>query len=347
MSLFTDPALLRAALVLAIAAGAGSLAGWVFGRVIREIAHRRYQRLLSPLYQSCHRPLTFVLLLDALYLSLPLTGLPDERLRGLRHGLMIAVVVAGAWLLVKLLYVVEDVLFRRLPGDPEDRRRVRRARTQLSVVRRLTAATVTLVAAAVILMTFGPLRNLGTSLLTSAGVVGVIIGLAARDTIGNAVAGLQLAFADTVHVDDVVVVEGEWGRIDEVKLTHVVVRLWDERRLILPTTFFTTKQFQNWTRNEARVVGDVTMHLDHTADVSALRSEARRIVEASPLWDRTEWVVQVIDLTATSMVVQVLASAADGPSAWNLRCELREKLIGFVRDQHPQWLPRTRAEVHP
>lgn len=142
-----------------------------------------------------------------------------------------------------------------------------------------------------------------------------------------------------------VVVEGEWGRVEEIKLTHVIVRLWDERRLVLPTTYFTDMPFQNWTRNEARVLATVTLHLDYSASADELRTEAHRIVEASPLWDRRDWVLQVTDTTESSMVVRVLASAADGPSAWDLRCELLEGLIRFSQVRHRQWLPRTRVEL--
>ena len=174
-----------------------------------------------------------------------------------------------------------------------------------------------------------------------------MIGLSARTALGNAFAGIQVAFADGLHVGDVLVVDGEWGRVEEVKLTNVVIRLWDERMLILPTTYFTERPFQNWTRNESRVVGKIQIHVDHTADLDDLRREARRLVESSPLWDRGQWVLQMVDATHQTVVIQVQASAADGASAWDLRCDLREGLIRYLRDQHPQWLPRTRSQYQP
>lgn len=137
------------------------------------------------------------------------------------------------------------------------------------------------------------------------------------------------------------------ARVEEVALTHVVVRLWDQRRLIVPTTYFTSNTFQHWTRHEARVLGEVTLHVDYTAELDELRTHARRLVEGSPLWDRVEWVLQVVDATPATVVVQVLASATDGPSAWDLRCHLREELIKYIRDNHPQWLPRTRGQYQP
>jgi small-conductance mechanosensitive channel len=257
-----------------------------------------------------------------------------------RYGLQLALIAASAWLVVKILFVAEDALFLLLRIDVPDNRRARRLRTQIAIVRRLTAATVTVLALAAMFVTFTPLRTLGTSLLASAGVAGVIVGLAAQTTLTNVFAGLQLVFTDTLRYDDIVVVEGEWGRVEELTLTYVVIHLWDERRLVLPTTYFTKTPFQNWTRTEARVLGSVVLHLDYGAPVAELRKEAHRLVEASPLWDRRDWVLQVVDSTPLSMVVRVLASSADAPSSWDLRCEIREGLIEFLKTHHPEAFPR-------
>jgi small-conductance mechanosensitive channel len=223
-----------------------------------------------------------------------------------------------------------------------DNRRVRKVRTQITVVRRILVALLVLVAVAAVLMTFARLRAFGASLLASAGVAGIVGGLAAQSTLGNVFAGLQLAFTDALRFDDVVVVENEWGRVEELTLTYVVVRLWDERRLVLPTTYFTTKPFQNWTRTGSRVLGTAVLHLDYSAPVDALRAEAERVITASPHWDGLDWALQVVDTTETTMVVRVLASAVDADHAYDLRCELREKLLAYVTEQHPSALPRTR-----
>jgi small-conductance mechanosensitive channel len=204
---------------------------------------------------------------------------------------------------------------------------------------------VTIIAIASMFMTFSQLRTLGASLLASAGIVGVIAGLAAQTTLANVFAGMQLALTDSLRYDDVVVVEGEWGRIEEMTLTYVVVHLWDERRLVLPTTYFTKNPFENWTRNETRVIGAVLLHLDYRAPVEELRAEAQRVVEASDLWDRREWVLQVVDSTPWTMVVRVLASAPDAPSAWDLKCEIREKLIRYMKDNFPEYLPANDASA--
>ncbi|MFI6235868.1 mechanosensitive ion channel family protein [Micromonospora sp. NPDC050784] len=336
---------MRTALIVVATLAAAVVVDLISGVLVRRVAHGRYQWLLEPMRRACRRPAAAVLLVGALNYVLPLG--PAGWQGHLRHVVLVALVVSGAWLVIKALHVAEGVAFSRLRDDAVASRRVRRARTQIRPMRRLTVAVVTIVAIGLILITFRPVRLFGVSVLTSAGVVGALIGLSARTALGNAFAGVQVAFADGLHVGDVLVVDGEWGRVEEVKLTNVVIRLWDERMLILPTTYFTERPFQNWTRNESRVVGKVQIHVDHTADLTDLRREARRLVESSPLWDRDQWVLQMVDSTPQTVVVEVQASAADGASAWDLRCDLREGLICYLRDHHPQWLPRTRSQYQP
>jgi small-conductance mechanosensitive channel len=340
--------LMRAALLAGGAAVCAWLLGWLSAWLVELVSRRRYELLLAKLSHSCRRPWRVLLLVGAELIVLPHTAIPDPAQAAIRHGLVIALIAACAWLLVKALFVLEDAAFRLLPVDVPDNRRMRRARTQIGVLRRLTAVAVILVAAGSIMVTFQPLRAFGASLLASAGIVSVVAALAAHTTLGHLFAGLQLVFTDALRIDDVVVVENnEWGRIEELRLTYVVVRIWDERRLVLPTTYFTTTPFQNWTRNEARVLGSVTLYVDYTMPIMALREEARRIIEASPLWAGRDWVLQVVDTTEKTMVIRVLADAADGPSAFDLRCEIREQLIEFVRTQYPQCLPYNRISLPP
>ncbi|MET8090279.1 mechanosensitive ion channel domain-containing protein [Micromonospora sp. NPDC005220] len=336
---------MRTALIVVAVLGAAAVVDWVLGVLVRRLAHGRYTWMLEPLRLACRRPAAAFLLAGVLYYALPMGTAGWQR--SLRHAVVIALFASGAWLVIKALHVAESVAFSRLPDDPVANRRIRRARTQIRPVRRLTVAVITIVAIGLILITFRPVRLFGVSVLTSAGVVGALIGLSARTALGNAFAGVQVAFADGLNVGDVLVVDGEWGRVEEVKLTNVVIRLWDERMLVLPTTYFTERPFQNWTRNESRVVGKVEIHVDHTADLYDLRREARRLVESSPLWDGGQWVLQMIDSTPQTVVIQVQATAADGASAWDLRCDLREGLVGYLRDHHPQWLPRTRSQYQP
>jgi small-conductance mechanosensitive channel len=321
-----------------VATVAALVAGWLTGWVVRFIAKRKYRHTLTELNEHCHKPLVTVLVVASDYSVL--FSFQGPVVEGFRHALLLMLIGAAAWLVVRFLFVIEDFVLQRLRLDVPDNLRVRKLRTQVALIRRLTAATVTVLALASMFMTFTQLRTLGASLLASAGLVGVIGGLAAQTTLANVFAGLQLALTDSLRFDDVVVVEDEWGRIEDMTLTYVVVRLWDERRLVLPTTYFTKNPFQNWTRHETRVLGAVLLHLDYRAPVDDLRAEVQRLVEASPLWDRRDWVVQVVDSTPSTMVVRVLASSADAPSSWDLRCELREKLIGYLRENHPDVLPR-------
>ena len=328
---------------LGVAITAAVAAGWLSGALVRRAAHGRHALFLLTLHRTCHRPWTVVLLVTALLVASPATDLPRTPRTVIHYILLVSLIGAGAWLATRLLFIVEDTAFRRLSLDVADNRRRRRARTQISVLRRLTAVLIGVLALASALMVFEPLRTVGASLLASAGVAGIVIGLAAQTTLGHVFAGLQIAFADSLRIDDVVVVENEWGRVEEIRLTHVVLRLWDHRRLVLPTTYFTTTPFQNWTRHEARVLAEVILHLDYTARIDRLRERARQVIESASQWDHREWTLQVIDSTPWTMVVRVLASAPDASQAWDLKCSIREELIRFMRDNQSSGLPRIRA----
>jgi small-conductance mechanosensitive channel len=337
--------LMRTVLVVAAAIAAGWLVGWLIGVLVGKAARGRLKWLLMPTYRACRRLTVLVLVLIALYFTLQFADLPADWLPRIRQALRLASVLATARLVVKALRAAEELALRELPEESKDPT-VRRLRTEVRLFRRLVGSVITVLAIGWALTTVSALRTFGISLLTSAGVVGIIVGLAARHTLGNIFAGLQVALAHMLAVDDVVVVNDEWGRVEDVKLTHVLVRMWDERRLTVPTTYFTERPFQNWTRWESRVIGEVALYLDHTARLGELRSEAQRILEESRLWDRGRWQLQLVDMTPQAVVVQMRAWAPDAASAWDLRCELREGLLDFVRDQHPQWLPRTRGEYH-
>ncbi len=336
------------ALLLLAGTGGGAFAAAQVGRLlVLGLARVRGIPGLRRLSRTCHRPWTAVLVTASLRVAVPHTGLGEASRGPLRHAATIAVVAAAAWLTVKVLWLAGDIAFVRVRVDVEDNRRARRVRTQITLLRRLTAALVTVVALGVALMTFSAARAAGASLLASAGVLGIVAGVAAQTTLGNVFAGLQLAFTDALRLDDVIVVQDEWGRVEDVTLTYVVLALWDERRLVLPTSYFTTTPFQNWTRTGSRVLGEVLVHVDYSTPVEPVRQAAQRIVEGSPLWDRRDWVLQVVDTTPSTMVIRVLASAADAPSAYDLRCEVREKLIDYLQSSHPAALPRVRLTEQP
>lgn len=339
----TVHAVVRAVLVLGVTLALALLTIEVLHRLLMQLGRRRADVVLVPLALRFHGPARLALATLALLLVLPAAHLPPDAEGPVHHALVLGLIAGVSWLFVRLVTAVGDVAMSQLNVDVPDNRRVRKRRTQVVVSRRVSGVAVTVVALASMLMTFSQARAFGTSLLASAGVIAAIVGFAAQTTLGNVLAGLQIAFSDALRLDDVVVVQGEWGRVEEISLTHVVLHLWDERRLVLPVSYFTQNPFENWTQHEARVVGTVLLYLDFSVPVDEVRREAQRLIEASPLWDRRDWVVQVVDTTPTTMVVRVLASAADAPSAFDLRCDVREKLIGWLAEHYPHALPRLRV----
>jgi small-conductance mechanosensitive channel len=301
-----------------------------------RLGRRRGLSVVLAADRLCRWP--WIWTVTAVAVEVTVRSCPDVA-EGWRRAITISVITTGCWLIRRLLAVGEQAMFARLRVDIEDNRRMRRARTTISVLRRVINAVVVLLGLGAALMTFPDLRTVGGSLLASAGLAGALAALAAQTTLGNVFAGLQLAFTDAVRIGDVVVVEGEWGLIEEVTLTYVVVHIWDERRLVLPTSYFTTTPFQNWTRHQAGLLGAVTLHLDYAAPLEPLRERAYEVIKASPLWDGKDWILQVVDTTETTMVVRVLASAADAQSSFDLRCEIREALLVFLRGHHPEALP--------
>ncbi len=301
--------------------------------------------MTGAIVRRCALPVWAVTAVATLVVWLPRRFSVDTR-SNVRNWLTLGLVAAVTWLVVQLLFAVTDAALNGLSralGTP-DNLRARRARTQLIVIRRVFAAVTVVIGLGVGLLTFPQVRALGASLLASAGIAGVVAGVAAQSTLGNVIAGLQIAFTDMIRIDDVVVVQGEWGRVDDITLTYVVVRTWDERRLILPTSYFVNNMFQNWTRSESRVTGTVYLLLDFTVPVEEVRAEAQRLIENSPLWDRRSWGLQVTAMSAQGVELRVLMSASDASSAWDLRCQVREQLLTFVRNRYPEALPRVRYE---
>jgi hypothetical protein len=239
--------------------------------------------------------------------------------------------------------VLEESALPRLRTDVEDNRHVRAVRTQVMVLRRVTVAVVAILGVGVALTTFREVRLLGTSVIASAGVIAAVAAFATNALLGNVIAGLQIAFSGSLRLDDVVVVEGEWGRVEEITLTYVVVHIWDDRRLILPTSYFTTQVFENWTHTESQLLGEVLLDVDWSIDVDGLRGALRELVEETPLWDGRVAVAQVVDAVGGEVSVRALVSARDAGTLWDLRCLVREGLVKWVRDSGAP--PRTRAEV--
>ncbi|WP_433538176.1 mechanosensitive ion channel family protein [Micromonospora sp. CA-249363] len=319
-----------------------------------EVVHRITRRfgrrslLLTELTDHAHRPFQVAATVLAVQFAARFTtgyAVGESWRRLLLHLLVLCVIASAAWLVAALLVVVEDTALARFRVDVPNNRHARRVRTQVVMLRRLTIAVIVILTIGVMLMTFPSVRGIGAGVLTSAGVVGVVAALAAQSLLGNVFAGLQLAFSDAVRLDDVVVVEGEWGRIEELTLSYVVVQIWDDRRLILPTSYFTSKPFQNWTRTEAAVLGTAEFDVDWAVPVQIMREELRRLVEGTELWDGRVCVLQVTDATGGMVRLRALVSAADAGSLWDLRALVREHLVGWIRDNRPTAMPRVRTEL--
>lgn len=317
------------------------------GMLARSLARRSV--VASGLVRRGHRPLRAVLVViavwGALLITVPEAAWQDNPwLSALAHALAIALIAAVTWLAARLTYVMEDLTISRYRVDVKDNRHARRVRTQVQLLRRITVAVLVVVGLAVALLTFPGVSAFGASLLASAGVLSVVAGLAAQSSLSNVFAGLQLAFTDAIRVDDVVVVEKEWGRIEEITLTYVVVHVWDDRRLILPSTYFIKTPFENWTRRAADLLGTVELDVDWQVPVEEMRAELGRLLADTDLWDRRVGVLQVTGAVAGQVRVRALASAADAPTLFDLRCYLREGLVAWLQHTAPQGLPRTRIE---
>ncbi len=249
-----------------------------------------------------------------------------------------------AWLFIAVTTIFQAFLLDSYSMSKADNIRERKLHTQVLYIKRITILIIAIVAISMILMSFDSVRKIGTGLLASAGVLGIIIGLAAQRSISNLLAGMEIAFTQPIRIDDVVVVENEWGKIEEITLTYVVVRIWDMRRLVLPINYFMDKPFQNWTRTTADIWGTVFFHVDYKMPIEPLREALTKILKSSPHWDKQLNVLQVTDATDRSLEVRCIVSAKDSGAAWDLRCEVREKLIGFIQENYPECLPKIRVE---
>lgn len=258
---------------------------------------------------------------------------------------LIGLILSAAWVLAGVSTFALGRLITRYSETDVDSPELRRIKTQVQLIRRLVNVIIGLVAVAFALFTFPQVQALGAGLLASAGVLSVIGGLAAQATLGNVFAGIQLAFSNAIRVDDVVVVEGEWGRIGEITLSYVVVYIWDDRRLIVPSTYFTSKHFETWTRHGPQVLGVVTFDLDWRVPIDELRTFYEQLLQSTPLWDGRAQNVLAVDANGGWVKIRCVASAKDSSDQWSLRCLIREKVIEWVREKHPEALPLTRLAM--
>ncbi|WHE36855.1 MULTISPECIES: mechanosensitive ion channel family protein [Microbacterium] len=310
----------------------------VVAHVALSIAARR-QRWPEVLGRRSRAPFRSLLVAIVLWAAVQ-AAFPDELWRSaLSQLLTIVIIAASAWLLASLVLVVTDIALGRYRIDVPDNRVARRIRTQMLIVRRLAVAIIIVIGLGAALLTFDSVRAVGASVLASAGIASVVAGLAAQSVLANVFAGLQIVFSDALRVDDVVVADGEWGRVGEITLSYVVLDLWDDRRLVLPCTYFTTTPFENWTRRGSELLGAVEMDLDWNVSPAAMRAHLHDVLEKTDLWDRRTSVLQVTDAVAGYVRVRILVTAKDAPTLFDLRCLVREAMVTWVQRTMPQAVP--------
>mgnify|MGYP001075682476 CR=1 FL=1 len=335
------PDLVVALLILAIAVlFALALHRWA-RKLFRRAIAGRYPFVFSVFTQT--RGLTkAALLILAMMLAVPVVPLPPETAALLARMMAVAVIGLIGWAAIVALHIAADLYLRRFRLDIDDNLLARKHNTQVRVLARTVDVLLIMLTLSAALMTFPAVRQYGVSLFASAGVAGIVAGLAARPVLSNLMAGVQLAMTQPIRLYDAVIVENEYGTIEEITSTYVVVKLWDLRRMIVPLTYFIEKPFQNWTRENSSLIGNVMMYLDYRAPVGIIRQKFRDIVKESKLWDGQTAALQITDFKEGTMELRLLMSARSSGAAFDLRCEVREKLIDFIQHEHPEALPHSR-----
>ena len=316
----------------------------VLHKVIARLSGARHA-VTSTLIRRTRGVTRYGLVLFILSIVIPILPLDPVATDMANKVFIAALILLIGWVVLLSANLSADHYVARFQIGAPDDVLARKAVTQVEVLKRIVDALIIVVAVGFALMTFDSVRQLGLSLFASAGVVGIVAGMALRSVLANFFAGLQIALTQPIRINDVVIVEGEFGHVEELSSTYVVIRLWDLRRLVVPLSYFIEKPFQNWTRSSSRILGTVFIYTDYTVPVETIRKKAREIVEASGLWDKQVFNVQVTDVKENALELRVLSSASDSAKAWDLRCEVREKLIEFIRAEYPNALPRRRTEA--
>ncbi|OIJ92291.1 mechanosensitive ion channel family protein [Streptomyces monashensis] len=314
--------------------------GWAGDRLLRKADERHHDTPLWGLLRRARVPYQLVLCAALLRGSYDQAKLLERHQAGVGRTLTLVLIGAAAWLVIRIAGAVVETGYSRYARAHRDAARVRRVRTQVELIKRVVSAIVMVVAIAAMLLTFPAMRAAGASLLASAGILGIVAGVAAQSTLSNLFAGLQIAFGDMVRIGDTVVVDGEWGTVEEITLTFLTVRTWDERRITMPVSYFTSKPFENWSRGTPQMTGTVSWHLDHGAPVEAMREKLRDILRESPAWDGRAYSLVVTDTTPNTIQVRALMTAKDSDDIWAVRVAVRERMLTWLVAQHPYALPR-------
>jgi small-conductance mechanosensitive channel len=316
---------------------------WFIGKLVHLAG--RFSPFLQQLLSRARGPAAAILVIIALGAALPGTPFSYPVTLAIGHGLLIGMILALGWAAAKALDLGAELYVRRFRTDTDDNLLARKHLTQVNILRRAAQTLLVILTVSTALMTIDVVRQYGVSLLASAGAAGLVIGLAARPVFSNLLAGIQIAVTQPIRVEDAVIVEGEWGWIETITSTYVVVRIWDLRRMVLPLTYFIEKPFQNWTYQSADLLGSVMLNVDYTVPIDRLRQKLEEIVQQTPLWDGKVVVLQVTDTPGAMVQLRALVSARNAGQAWDLRCFVRERLIAFLQAEYPHALPRQRTEI--
>jgi small-conductance mechanosensitive channel len=323
----------------------GMLIYLVIFSVLSRIANRDDSLLNAILVDRIRAPARMLLSLFAVILLLPSLTISAETRDVAQHIFNISLIVLITWVVITITIASRDIIIRRYEIDAKESFKARAVYTQLTMAIKVILVIVVIIATASILMSFDKIRSIGVSILASAGIMGIIVGFAAQRTLATLLAGLQIAITQPIRINDVVIMEGEWGTIEEITLTYVVVKIWDLRRMIVPVTYFLEKSFQNWSRSSTNILGTVFLYVDYMAPVEEIRQKLLEILQVSKTWDKDVWGLQVTNAGEHVLELRALMSAVDAPTSWKLRCEVREKLVAFLKEIYPECLPRTRTEL--
>ena len=334
---------------LGLVVGAIVIALFVHGIVARVIKRALGERwpAVTLLLQRIAGPARLALCLVAVALVLPLAPLNDVLREQLRHFFIVAVIALIGWITVRAVDMGAARYLQRFRLDTEENFLARKHVTQVRVFKRVIDTLIVIIAVSTALMTFESVKQYGVSLFASAGAAGLIVGLAARPLLSNLIAGVQIAITQPIRIEDAVIIENEWGWVEDIASTYVVIRLWDWRRMVVPLSYFIERPFQNWTRDAASLIGSVVLHVDYAADVPRIRKRLEEVVRESKIWDGAVVNLQVVDTNSRTMELRALVSARNAPQAWDLRCEVREKLVAFLQREMRDALPRERADISP
>lgn len=345
MNLFPDLALITDGLLIAAAALAALVIHWIAFRLLERGVRRSKLRGDDLVLARLRKPSRWFLVAIAIASAVRTLVTSADAIATWRQVLGIVFPALLGWIGVAGLRALEDLIALRADISVEDNLRARRQRTRATILVRIGTFMVIFLSLCLMLLSIPGIRSVGVTLMASAGIAGLVVGAAAQPALKNLIAGVQMAFTEPIRIDDVVIIEGEWGRIEEIRLTYVVVKLWDERRLVVPVSKFLEAPFQNWTRERSELTGAVSWFLDPTVDVARLREVAERAIRTSARWDGRTAVVQVVEMRADAVEIRALMSARDAGLVWDLRCEVREAVLDWLRTEMPEALPRRRLEL--